>query len=522
VVAHVLRLRLALLVAAGRAGARDRARMLAGLVFVVIGVAAAWAGLLRLRGDDDLAVRAVTVTGGAALVLAAVLAPPLVGDDQLDPRRFRPFGFTSRPLAATVLLAGLCSVPMLALLVIAAGVVVLWLLQGAPALAAVAGPLLGVVTVLLLSNLSGAATAKLLRERRSRELTGLFVLAVLIIAVPVGLFAASLDWGTTVPAPLAAASSVLSFTPLGAAWALPGYAVTGDPMGWVALAVALVTVAALAVGWFVAVDRILHTPERPLPARARAGMSWFAVLPATAGGAIAARSLLYWTHDRRYGINVLIVPVAAVLAVVPLLIAGVPFELAILAPAVLIALFLGWLPHNDLAYDSTALWLHIASGVRGIADRLGRLVPIALLAVPTFALVLPLTAVLHGHWSVLVPLGGVIASLFLSGLGFSSIASAAAPYAVTRPGDSPFRQPQRTEGSGITAQALVMFASIAVTAPTAWWAWEAITVDGASAAVALLAGLGTGVLVLIGGLAIGSTVFERRGSALMEFAETAA
>ncbi len=496
--------------------------MVAGLAFIAIGVAAAWVGLLGLRGSSDDAANAVTVTGGAAIALAAVLAPPLVGDDQLDPRRFRPFGAQSRPLAVAILVAGFCSVPMLALLVVAVGMIVLWTGHDGSPVAAVAGPLLGVVTVLLLSNLAGAATAKLLRERRSRELTGLFVLAVLIVAVPVGLFVASLDWKHSVPGPLSTASRVLSFTPLGAAWSLPGYAAEGDPAGWIALAVALITLAALLVGWFVVVDRILHTPERPLPARARAGMSWFAAMPATAGGAIAARSVLYWLHDRRYGVNVLVVPVAAVLSVVPLLIAGVEFPLAVLAPVAIIALFFGWLPHNDLAYDSTALWLHIASGVRGIADRLGRLVPIVLLAIPTFALVLPVTAILNGRWGVLVPMGGVVATLFLSGLGLSSIASAAAPYAVTRPGDSPFRQPQRTEGSGILSQSLVMVGTLLVSAPTVWLAWLAVTEDPSEGATALLTGLATGVIVLMLGLALGSVVFERRGSALMEFAETAA
>ncbi len=521
-VAHVLRLRLALLLAAGRRGARERPRMIGGLVLVLLGVVAAWLGLTGLRGLSDAAAQAVTVTGGSAIALGALLAPPLVGDDQLDPRRFRPFGATTLPLAPALLLAGFLSVPMLALVAVAVGVSVLWIDLGAGVPAAVAGPLLGVVTALLLTKLSGAVTARLLRERRSRELTGLFVLVLLIVVVPVGLFFASLDWGTTVPPALVSAGRVLSVTPFGAPWALPAYAAVGDGWFWWSLVVALVTVAALAVGWFALVDRILHAPERPLTARARAGMSWFAVTPATAGGAIAARSLLYWLHDRRYRVNVLIVPVAALLTAVPLLIAGVPPELVALAPLLIVALFLGWLPHNDLAYDSTALWLHIASGVRGIADRFGRLVPILLIAIPTFAVFLPVSTMLSGRWAHLLPLAGLCASLFLAGLGFSSISSAAAPYAVSRPGDSPFRQPQRTSGSGIAAQSLVMLGTLIVSIPTGWWAWLAVTDDPSYGITALLAGLATGLVVLGLGLAIGSTVFERRGSALMEFAETAA
>ncbi len=79
--------------------------------------------------------------------------------------------------------------------------------------------------------------------------------------------------------------------------------------------------------------------------------------------------------------NVIVVPIAAVVSTVPLLVAGVPFEIAVLLPVPIMALFFGWLPHNDLAYDSTALWMHIASGMRGAPDRIGRLVPVLLIGI---------------------------------------------------------------------------------------------------------------------------------------------
>ena len=46
------------------------------------------------------------------------------------------------------------------------------------------------------------------------------------------------------------------------------------------------------------------------------------------------------------------------------------------------ACFLGWSLHNDVAYDRTAIWLHVASGVRGVADRVGRLVPVLIVGIP--------------------------------------------------------------------------------------------------------------------------------------------
>src|SRR5690606_1707774 len=83
---------------------------------------------------------------------------------------------------------------------------------------------------------------------------------------------------------------------------------------------------------------------------------------------LAARSIVYWLRDRRYLVNAAVIPVAAAIALVPPLVAGVPLSLVILLPVPIVALFFGWLPHNDIAYDSTAVWMHIASGVRGVSD----------------------------------------------------------------------------------------------------------------------------------------------------------
>ena len=60
-----------------------------------------------------------------------------------------------------------------------------------------------------------------------------------------------------------------------------------------------------------------------------------------------------------------------------------------------------------------------------------------------------------------------------------------------------------------------------LSAPTLWWAWLALSRDISYAMPALWAGVGTGLAVLICGIAIGSLLFRRRGARLMEFAEAA-
>lgn len=519
--AHVLRLRIALLFGALRGDRGQVVRTVLVLVAVVAAtVAACWA-LLTLADAPTDVVLAVTVLGGSAVTLGFALAP-LIGaaNDPLDPRRFALLALPRLPLTAVLAVAGLISVPILALLAIAISDAVVWGDHGASWPAAVAGVVLGVLTCALLARVCMAVASLFLRERRSRELSGLFILAILVVVVPVGVFLASLEWAGTVPTQLAEAVEALALTPIGAAWAFPGLFAGGDDSAGMSLLVAVGTLALLTLLWVWLVKRLLTTTERPATVRERAGLGWFAVAPGTPGGAVAARSLVYWFRDRRYIVNVLVIPVAAVLTVPPLLIAGVPFELAVLVPVPFAALLLGWLPHNDLAYDHTAVWMHIASGMRGVSDRVGRLVPVLLIGIPLLAVAIPVAISLHGRWALLPAMAGVCASLFFAGLGLSSISSVVAPYAVSRPGESPFQQPQRTGAGGAISQGVVILGALAVSVPSLWCAWIALTGDIAAAGPALWSGLAVGLGVLLIGVTTGSMIFSRRGGRLMEFAES--
>ncbi|MDQ4214095.1 hypothetical protein [Microbacterium capsulatum] len=518
-VAHVLRLRVVLALGALRG---DRSRVMRTAVALALTIAATVVAVLAVRSlahTSEAVAHVVLVLGSSAVVLGFFVAPILSGTvDQLDPRRFVVFGADARTLPAILTLAAFVSVPSLALLVVEIAVVALAIRFDTPWALAVLSGLLVLVTAVLAARAGMALSAMLLPERRSRELTGLFALAVIVVAVPVCVFVASLGWGGAVPAPLHGIAGGLGFTPFGAAAALPFAETEGGLAGGIAIAV--LTAAVVAAGWVALVRRALRTIDRRSAVRERPGLGWFALLPSTAFGAVAARSLVYWLRDRRYVVNVVIVPIAGVLTVAPLLVAGVPLGLAAILPVVVMALFFGWLPHNDVAYDSTAFWIHVASGVRGVPDRLGRLVPVALIALPTLAVAIPITLAVVGRWSLLPALVGVVASLFLTGLGLASIFSVLSPYAVSRPGDSPFQQPQRSRG-GALGQAGTLIGAVVLSAPAILLAWPALGTPGASTAPALWVGLVTGVVVLVGGVLIGGRSFERRGAELMEFVETA-
>ncbi|MBF4560600.1 hypothetical protein ITJ43_00395 [Microbacterium sp. VKM Ac-2870] len=515
-VAHVLRLRLDLLVGALRGERRQRVRTIFGFVLVALAVGAVCAATARLGSSSEGAAFAVTIVATSALTLGFFVTALVGGiDDQLDPRRFAVLGASPRETAWVTLLASTISVPVLALVVVAVALGALWARHGTPVGLIVLSSIVGVLTCMLLAKIA-LAIGGILHDRRSRELTGIFLIAVIVVVVPVVVFLASLEWTDGVPSALAEAVDVLALTPLGAAWAIPGRAVEGNLAG--SLAVALASVAVLAAAWVWLVRRLMTTTDRPGSARERRGLGWFDLTGGTPAGGVAARSLVYWLRDPRYLVNMIIVPIAAAVTVAPLVLVGVPLSFAILIPAPLIALFLGWMPHNDLAYDSTALWMHIAAAVRGAADRAGRLVPIALVGVVVLAVAIPVTISVHGRWAILPAMIGVCASLFLSALGLSSLASVVAPYAVSRPGDSPFQQPQRT-GGGLS-QGVVMVGALVLSIPALWWAWLALTVDDQWAWTALWGGVGIGVVVLLGGIFGGGAVFDRTGARLMEFAES--
>ena len=464
----------------------------------------------------------VLVLGAAATFIAFLLAPMLTGSvDQLDPRRFAPFAVDRRQLPWILALASLVSVPSIALIAATACLVIVAIGAGAPALLAVPAGIVGVLSATLAARIGMAISAILLPERRSRELTVLITIPVLVIAFPVAAYFASLKWDGDVPGAVEAATNIVGFSPLAAPQALLFHVAAGEKgAAWASGLIALASIIGLLGLWVYLVHRLLTVTERPYATRERSGLGWFGSLPANAFGAVAARSLVYWLRDRRYIVNVLVVPIAGVLTVFPLIVAGVPVWIAALVPVPLMALFFGWLPHNDVAYDSTALWIHIASGLRGLPDRLGRLVPVLLVSIPLLAVAVSVTLAFIGQWSLLLPLIGVAAALLLSALGMSSIASVVFPYAVSRPGDSPFQQPQRSSSHGSFGAAGTFLAALLFSAPTIWLFALTIIEGDTHAPATFWVGVITGVLVLFGGAAIGGAIFERSGERLMEFVET--
>lgn len=503
--AQLLRLRISLLLASARGDRRAAVRSVVGGVLLALGAVLIWplAGALS-RESGALTTFAVLL--GTAVTASFFLMPVLTrAEDPLDPRRFAVIGIAPLPLAAAVFGASFLSVPVVATAIAAAGIAAS---AGLGVVTAVLAVLIALATAVGAARLGFALAAQLPRRRRPSLVV---VVAVLLAAGPAAAAVGALT-GVPPTGAVDAAASALAVSPIAAPWAL----LSGGGGG--AWAVAVITLVVILAAWAAVTVGLLRAPAKR-PAPRRAGLGWFGVMPGNPAGAIGARSMIYWLHDRRYLTNIAIVPVAALLVTLPPLVAGVPAELVALIPIPLAALFLGWLPHDDVAYDHTAVWMHVAAGVRGAADRAGRLVPILVFGTPVLVVGAVLASTLSGQADLLPALLGVSAALFLGGLGLSSIASALAPYAVTRPGDSPFRQPQRAGSSGVWSQALVLLGALAAAAPSLWWGVRALSGDVGAADAALALGFGAGLVLLVAGIFAGGAIFARRGTRLLEHAE---
>ena len=461
-------------------------------------------GLGRLGADTAAPVLAAA---GALTVLGWTLVPLMLTgvDSTLDPRAMAAWTAPSRPLVIGLAVAAATGVPGL---FTGAGLllpVLVWAVAGqwGAALLALALAPAALATCVLLSRVvvigAGVSTS-----RRGRDRAGVIaVLAVFLVSLAPSLLnlGAWLDSGIG-PQGLRTAARVAGLTPFGWALAAPGHLARGEAVAAIGLAAAALALpAALAPVWGRVVGRVMTGPARS-DARSRAydgaaqggaqaGAGGGGAASAAAGAArvlpwhrrlerimpspaaaVAARCLRYWRTDPRYLVQVITLVVMPVLT--PVMIAlgrasaidvGETSLAPGRAPAVLLAapalaaLLCGWGLHNDLAFDSTALWTQVSASVRGRDDRLGRLAAAALWQGPVIAVLALVGGAWTGLWHALPAVGGLSAAIYGCALAWSSLTSALLPYEANAPGDSPMKS--RTSGTAFLA-ALVQMVGMGV------------------------------------------------------------
>lgn len=451
-VAHLLRLKLTLLRNGLRRSPWQLVGMAIGGLYALGLVGALVVALVLLRRADPELAQTVVVLGGSAALLGWGVIPLAASavDLTLDPARFTTSAIPMRQLLTGLALGGLIGIPGLATALVSLATVWTWARGLLPAVAALVGAAVGVLTCIVLSKVVTTATASLASSRRFKDASAIVFMIPLVLMGPI---VAGVSRGVSASAGfLPELASTLSWTPLGAAWSLGGDVASGNPgSAAVKLLIALATLAGLAWCWKLLLERALVNPPYAGSGSRRGGrLGLFGLLPATPAGAVTARALTYWLRDPRYSGSLVVVPLLPILLVFQGSQSGDYGTLALAAP--LAAFLLAWSISADVSYDNTAFALHLATGVKGTDDRLGRALACLAFALPVVLILAVGQCFITGSWGALPAQLGLSLGILFTGLGLSSVVSARYTVAVPLPGDSPFKKPPGNVGQTLAVQ----------------------------------------------------------------------
>jgi ABC-2 type transport system permease protein len=504
-----------------RNGLRRSTPQLVGLIIgglyglSVLAVAVSGLIALRFAVPSDVA-RTVVIVGGSVLTLGWALFPVIAFgiDETLDPARFATSAVPRRQLVLGLLVSSLVSIPAAVTVILGLSTVITWSRSVLATLVAPVAATVGVLTCVALSRVTATAFSAMSRHRRGREAVSVLVL---LLAVGLGVVGSSIMKRLSTPGLLPHLANVLGWTPFGLAWSAPADIVNGAiGSGLLRLVLAVIVLAAALLAWDLLLRNALENPRGTSGDRVStrdAGLGWFARMPATPAGAVAARSITSWQRDPRYISSVAMMLLLPLGLLLPLLSGGSNLWSLAMAPTA--GFLLGWSMHNDVAYDGTAFWTHLATGVSGRADRLGRLAPTAMVA----SVLLPGYASagcgITGRWSLWPALFGVGLGFLLTGFGVASVMSALQPYPVPGPGENPFGAPPGSSALRLVVQAVAGAAVFVLNLPLVaigfgalvghvWMSWLCL-------ALALI--LGSAALVL--GTWWGAQIYERRAPDLL-------
>jgi len=517
VVEHLVRLRLLLLRNGLRRSPWQLVAVLFGGLYGLGALAFATAGLIALSGAPVELARTVVVLAGSALILGWLVLPVLLSgiDQVLDPARLVNFPIPSAQLLIGLAIAGVLGVPGIVTTLAALATAGTWWKHPLIAVVALVCGALGAITCVVGSRMVTTLSSTITSGRRFREVGGTIILIPAVLAGPIVVgITTGLD---TAQDALPGIAEGLSWTPLGALWAVPSELALGNPgVAVLKFVIGVAALAVMALVWRAALAVALVTPARATTrAIAKGNLGFFAHVPGSPTGAVLARSLTYWLRDPRYSKQLILIPLMPALFWFYGSMSDSSTFIILIAPA--LALLLGLSIYSDVSYDSTAYAMHLSLGVSGRADRTGRALAVLVFALPV-VLVFAVGAVwFSSAWELLPGLLGLSIGTLLSGLGIASISSALVVVPVPSPGDSPFKAPP---GSGFTTVAST-FATwgivVALVVPElALFIAAAVTGDMLFGWLALLAGLILGPVVLGLGIRWGGARLDRRSPELLE------
>jgi ABC-2 type transport system permease protein len=493
------------------------------LVAVIIGalyglgvLAAVVAALIGLGFAPVELASTALILGGSVLVLGWILVPLVAfGIEQtLEPARLVVFPLSMRQLLVGLTVTGILGVPGIVTSIAVLATFATWIREPLAAVAAVIGGAVGVLICVIGSRTVAALSTSLQSNRRFRELGGILIFVPLILLGPI------ITWVSQGVATSADAlpqlARALSWSPLGAPWSVAADVAIGD---WgpaaAKLGISLATVAVLVLIWRRSLAVALVTPPASSAKRVAKGKTGlFGILPATPAGAIAARCLTYWRRDPRYARQLIIVPLVPVFLAIYSGNMGSLVLLNLTGP--LIAFVLALALYTDISYDGTAFATHLADGVRGIDDRLGRLWALSVIAVPVILLGTFIPVAITDSWASLPMLLGLAVAVYLTGLGVSAVSSSRIVIPVPQAGDNPFKSAPGAGFSTMLSGFATWGVTVALCLPAIVLAILSVVFDSVLYGwLTLAAGAVVGTIALVIGLRMGAAQLDRRGPDLL-------
>ena len=466
---------------------------------------------------------------GAVFALGWALVPVLIagGDDTLDPRRFAAFGVKVSRIMPGLLVASLITLPAIFFGFMWLTLASSWFSEG-PAVGALAlaGGLVQTLSYVALAKVCSSWAARVFANRRARAFGFVFTVLGLIgfaylawLALHRGLEALfATDFNLLLDS--------LGRTPLVSALTAPAAAASGQwASAWLHLGLAIAWTLLLLVAWRATVAQALVTPiYRSAGLRSRPD----AVVTAGRGvlflsakdrkgpaGAVYARTVRAWRGDPRYisGLTaIILLPALFVAVVIPAF--NLDPRWALAAPFVL-AISIGWGRHNDVAYDSSALWMDIVAGLRGGAVMRGRFAGVVVWALPLVVATAAVTAGWAGHWELAPAVVGAAIGALGTSLGVSAITSVLLPYRTPAPGENPFGAEVGSVGAGLVGQLASSAATFVLLPFVIVPCILAVVVDAKWGVVAAVGGVGLGVAAYVYGLTVAGRLYDSRAGKLL-------
>lgn len=479
------------------------------LVAVVVG--------LFFLGSAPQQVAGAVIAGVGSLVTIGWVVGPLVAfgvDTTLDPERLIVFPMSLRRMMVALALAGVCGIPGIVTAVAGLATLVTWVHWPQAIVPAILTIPLAVLTAVVASRTMASLASGIGGKRRFREASGVLLFIPLILAGPI---IAGIATGFAVNlSALSTVVRVLGWTPIGAAWSVPADAAAGD---WIAAAakfvIALATLAVLWGLWGWSLRNSLAHPRQQSASSAKPGkIGWFGRVPATAGGAVFARSMTYWIRDPRYLRQLIAVPLVPVLIWFYLRDGDVASGLSFTAP--LIALVVGIVLYSDISYDGTAFGTELATGASGRADRTGRTLAAAVIAVPLVVIAAVLPFAFSGRWEQFPGIFGMSIGILLTSYGVCAVTSAQLVIPVAGSGDNPFKRVPGTTFLQGMSFLLIWLIAIVLSSPSI--VLGLVGFFSANPTLSLIGGVVgvvMGVVLVVVGILVGGRMLDRTGPVLL-------